>query len=143
MKTAIAMFIVSMLACSATQAQCGKSVKWISNHSTFKDSSGNIARDQDEEVDITIAHDSITIAPPGEEEDKMNGPVTFYNCVWKDALNGNTICKATITNGRNESHNITLNITADKGKITAHIDVEDWPDKKITLTIEKFITIED
>jgi len=132
MRTAIAMIVVLTAICQTSNAQCGKTVKWTSSHTKFIDSSGNVQREMDENVLITITNNNVTILP-SDAADEMNGPVSEYACEWANSKNGSTSFKAVVTDPRGDVKHLTFSIKGKDDKINVQITVEEMAGLQVLL----------
>jgi len=125
MKTVIVMMAALMFCCQQANAQCGKTVKWTTTHTKFIDTSGNVQRDQDEEVLLTIADGKLSILPHSDSNDEMTGDITDYACKWTDAKTGVTTFKSVVSDPRGDVKHMTITIKGDGKKIMITVQLEE------------------
>ena len=132
-------FILLVLVCSTTVfAQCDKILVLTSSKTDFLDASGTLKKSEDENTVIEIAKTEMTITPGGEEN-KMSGPVKSVVCNWKTAFKeGKTIIKAILTDRSGDAKDVTITIEGKDGKVTLLAEVDEMPDHKIKVTLDKF-----
>ena len=76
---------------------------------------------------------------PGGEENKMSGPVKSVVCNWKTAFKeGKTVIKAILTDRSGDAKDVTITIEGKDGKVTLLAEVDEMPDHKIKVTLDKF-----
>lgn len=132
-------FILLVLVCSTTGfAQCDKILVLTSSKTDFLDASGTLKKSEEENTVIEIAKTEMTITPGGEEN-KMSGPVKSVVCNWKTAFKeGKTVIKAILTDRSGDAKDVTITIEGKDGKVTLLAEVDEMPDHKIKVTLDKF-----
>ena len=132
-------FILLVLVCSTTGfAQCDKILVLTSSKTDFLDASGTLKKSEEENTVIEIAKTEMTITPGGEEN-KMSGPVKSVVCNWKTAFKeGKTVIKAILTDRSGDAKDVTITIEGKDGKVTLLAEVDEMPDNKIKVTLDKF-----
>jgi uncharacterized protein GlcG (DUF336 family) len=69
----------------------------------------------------------------------MSGPVKSTSCNWKIPFKeGKTVVRATLTDASSDSKNVTITIEGKEGKLTLLAEVDDEPNHKIRVAIDKF-----
>ena len=119
-------------------AQCDKKIKLSSSKTEFIDTSGNVQDSKDENTIIEISKTSLTITP-GEEDHTMTGTIKSSTCNWKIPFKeGKMIIKAVLDDEHGETKNLTITIEGKDGKLTFLGEIEEMPDRKVRLMIDKF-----
>lgn len=119
-------------------AQCDKKVEWVSFKTERIDSSGNIMDSKDETVTLITSNKILTVIPQENLEDSASGEVKEISCNWaKPYDNGKTVIKTTLSDPHGDIKNVTVTIEARDGEITATVELEEMPEMKIKLYINK------
>jgi hypothetical protein len=132
--------VLSLLLCSslAGLAQCEQNVVLTSSKTEYLDASMTAQRTVDEKTVIEISDSSITITP-GNEPNKMAGPILSKSCNWTVPYKaGKSLIKAKIEDPSGDTKNITLTIEGKDGKVILLAEIEDRPDQKIRVTADTF-----
>jgi hypothetical protein len=120
-------------------AQCGKKQLITSSKTEYIDPSGNVQRTVDENTTIEYDTSQITITISEGDSKVMTGPVKLDSCNWTVPYKqGKTVVKAVVSDARGDAKNLTITIEGKDGKLYFLAEVEEVPDMKIRLTIEKF-----
>ena len=86
-----------------------------------------------------VEFDKTGIVISAGDETKLTGTIKSYTCEWKVPFKeGKTIIKAILVDQSGDVKNVTITIRAKDGKVTFLAEVEEMPDKKIRLVIDKF-----
>jgi hypothetical protein len=118
-------------------AQCDKPITLSSLKTEFIDASGIVQDSKDEKTIVEISKTNVVITPG--EDDQMNGTIKSYFCDWKVPFKeGKMIIKAVLENDRGETKNLTITIEGKDGKLTFLGEIEEMPDRKVRLTVDKF-----
>jgi hypothetical protein len=134
----IVLLLLLSYSVTTSYAQCGKKLFIISTKTEHLDGNGTIQRSNDEKSLIEITKSEITISP-GNEQNKMIGIIKSDTCNWiVPYKHGKTIIKATFTREGENPRNATITIEGKDEKLTMLIDVDEMPDKKIRVAIDKF-----
>jgi hypothetical protein len=116
--------------------QCEKKVLLTSSKTQHLAADSSVERTDDETTLIEFDKSNISISP-GEEH--MTGTIKSYACNWPTPYKvGKTKLKVTLTNPQGESKDATITIEGKDGKISFLAELDDQPDKKIRLVVEKF-----
>ena len=131
-------FILAVLVGMNTYAQCDKKLSLTSSKTEYLDASGQLKKSVDENTTIEISKTELTIVP-GAEENKMAGPVKSVVCNWKNVFKkGKTVIKAILSDPSGDAKDVTITIEGKDGKVTLLAEVDEMPDHKIKLTLDKF-----
>lgn len=138
MKKNIALFLLLMAASTFTYAQCDKKLLLTSSKTEYLDAAYTVQRTVDEESVIEISKPVITIIP-GNAENKMTGTIKSDSCNWKlPYKEGKSVLKTTLSDPSGEAKDVTITIEGKEGKLTFLVEIDDMPDKKIRVTLNKF-----
>ena len=119
-------------------AQCDKKLILNSSKTEFLDSTKSVKRTVEENSVIEVNNAELIITPGGENN-RMSGPVKSASCNWKIPFKeGKTVIKATLTDPSGDSKNVTITIEGKEGKLTLLAEVDDDPNHKIRVAIDKF-----
>jgi hypothetical protein len=132
-------FALSLLLVFSTMtfAQCGKKIIITSSKTENLDASGTVEKTIEEKTIIEINKSDLTVTP-GEDR-VMTGAIKSDSCNWKVPFKeGKSIIKATLADDGGDAKNVTITIEGKDGKITFLAEVEEMPDRKIRLVIDKF-----
>ncbi|MGZ3873412.1 MAG: hypothetical protein ACXVJD_10860, partial [Mucilaginibacter sp.] len=122
----------------ACLAQCDKSVVLTSSKTDHLDAAGAITRSDDETAPIEISKSAVDISVNGDH--KMTGAITDKTCEWKVPFKeGKTVIHATMTNNGGEEKKVTINIEGKDGKVTLLFDIDDMPNERVRVGIDKFV----
>jgi len=138
MKKIILPILFVMLASISSYAQCDKKVILTSNKTEYPDPNGNVERSVDEFS--TVVFDNKEISMSWGDEHSAKGPIKSIVCDWEIPFKqGKTVIKANVGGGsEGEPKNVTITIEGKDGKISFIATVDDQPDRKIVLIVEKF-----
>jgi len=135
------MFIVLVLLSTValvSYGQCDKKVVITSSKTQYLGADSAVQRTEDEQSTIEFDKTNITIIP-GSADHKMTGTVKSYVCNWPTAFkDGKTSIKAAVTNDNGQTMNLTITIGGKDGKINFLAEVDEEPEKKIRLIVDKF-----
>ena len=120
----------------STYAQCGKRVIIISSV-TEHIKAGEVERTKDETSTIEFDSKEIHIAPG--DDAPITGTIKSTTCEWKTPFKeGKSVVKAIVTDPGGQTFNITITIEGKEGKISFLLEIEEQPDRKIRLLVDKF-----
>ena len=122
-----------------SMGQCDKSVTLSATKTEFIDAGGTVQDTKEEKTIVEISKTNLLIIP-GEEDHKMTGTIKSYTCDWKIPFKeGKLIIKALLDDeGDGEPKNLTITIEGKDGKLSFLGEIEEMPDRKVKLTVEKF-----
>ena len=124
---------------SGLYAQCEKKVLLTSTVTEHLDGSDSLQRSDDEKSTIEIGKTEITILPGNEVEQKITGVIKSHTCNWTVPYKeGKSVIKAEMSDPRGDTKNATITITGKDGKVKLLFELEDMPDRKIRVIIDKF-----
>ncbi len=124
---------------SAGYAQCDKKIILTSTVTEHLDASDSLQRSNEEKSTIEIGKTEITILPGNEAEQKIAGVIKSHTCNWTVPFKeGKSVIKAEMSDPRGDTKNATITITGKDGKVTLLFELEDMPDRKIRVRIDKF-----
>ena len=119
-------------------AQCDKKLVLHSSKTEYLDSTKTVMRAVDEVTVIEVTNAELIITPGGVDN-RMSGPVKSTSCNWKIPFKeGKTVIKASLTDPSGDSKNVTITIEGKAGKMTLLAELDDEPNKKIKVAIDKF-----
>lgn len=122
----------------ACLAQCDKAVVLTSSKTDHLDATGAITRSDDETAMIEISKSAVDISVNGEH--KMTGAIKDKSCDWKVPFKeGKTVIHATMTNNGGDEKKVTINIEGKDGKVTLLFDIDDMPNERLRVGIDKFV----
>jgi len=119
-----------------TQAQCDKKIIIVANKTDHLNASGDVQRTVDEIT--TIEYDQKTISvTPGDHT--MNGTIKSVSCNWTTPFkNGKTVLKAALEGRQGETMDLTITIEGKDGKINFLAEMDQDPNEKISIVVDKF-----
>ena len=124
---------------SAVYAQCEKKLLLTSTVTEHLNASDSLQRSDDEKSTIEVGKAEITILPGNEAEQKITGVIKSHTCNWTVPYKeGKSVIKAEMSDPRGDTKNATITITGKNGKVTLLFELEEMPDRKIRVTIDKF-----
>ncbi len=136
-KVILTLFLLVSLS-AASFAQCDKTVVLTSSKTDHLDASGAVTRTVDETAMIEISKTTVNISI--NNDPKMNGTIKDNTCNWKVPFKeGKTVIHATMVNGGGEEKKVTLTIEGKDGKVTLLFDMEDMPNERVRVGIDKFV----
>ncbi len=119
-------------------AQCGKTTVLSSSKTEYLDGSYAVQRTVEEKSSIEINKSEIIIIP-GNEQSKMTGAIKSDSCNWKKPFReGKSVVKATFTREGEDPKNATITIEGKDGKVSFLMEIDEMPDKKIRIMVDKF-----
>jgi hypothetical protein len=134
----ILLLLLLLFSIATTYAQCGKKLLITSSKTEHLDGNGTVQRSNDEKSVIEVTRSEIIILP-GNEQNKMTGVIKSDSCNWiVPYKQGKTIIKATFTREGENPRNATITIEGKDEKLTMLIEIDEMPDKKIRVAIDKF-----
>ena len=138
-KVLFLLMLLTILGIVFSYAQCGKKQLITSAKTDYLDANGNLQRSVDENTTIEYDKSNITITIDKGDSKVMSGPVKLDSCNWTVPYkDGKSIVKALVSDARGDAKNLTITIEGKDGKLTFLAEVEERPDMKIRLTIDKF-----
>jgi len=118
--------------------QCDKKVVITASKTLYLGADSAVQRTEDEQTTVEFDKTNITIIP-GSADHKMTGTVKSYVCNWPTAFkDGKTSVKVAVTNDNGQTMNLTITIGGKDGKINFLAEVDEEPEKKIRLVVDKF-----
>ena len=137
MKKSFLMFLV-LCAGIISYAQCDKKLILNSSKTEYLDSTKTVTRTVDENSVIEVTNTELIITPGGTDN-QMRGPIKSTSCNWKIPFKeGKTVIKASLTDPGGDSKNVTITIEGKAGKLILLAELDDEPNKKIKVAIDKF-----
>ena len=122
---------------TSSYAQCDKRVVITSSKTEYLDANGEVQRSVDETTTIEYDKKEIIITPGNDQT--MQGTIKSDSCVWKTPFKeGITILKASITDPQGQTMNLTITIEGKEGKISFLVEIDERPEPKIRILVEKF-----
>lgn len=119
-------------------AQCGEEAILSASKTEYLNGSGLLQRTVDESSTIEISKTKITIKP-GNPDQVMTGTITSDSCNWKTPyIEGLTVIHAVFEDPSAEPRHVTLTLKGALGKVTLLMEIQEMPDRKIQLNIDKF-----
>ena len=116
--------------------QCEKRVLLTASKTEHLGADSSVQRTDDETTVIEFDKSNISITPSGHT---MTGTIKSYTCDWPTPFKvGKTRMKVTLANEAGETKDATITIEGKNGKINFLAELDEDPDKKIRLQIEKF-----
>ena len=139
-KIVIIVFILSGLAFGA-KAQCEKDKKFsvTSAKTDYLDANNQVQNSRDEKTVVTIKNNDITVLINDEDDRKMTGTISSNTCDWKIPFKeGKSVIKASLTDAGGDVKDVTITLEGKDGKISFVAQLDNDPDKKIKLNVDKF-----
>lgn len=137
MKKFLLLLLVGLSATSGF-AQCDKKVVLTASRTEYLDATGTLQRSVDEHTVIELGPAGISITP-GREENRMTGTIKSNTCNWTVPFKeGKSVIKSVLTDDRNAARNVTLTIEGKDGKVTLLAEVDEMPDRRIRVLLDKF-----
>jgi len=125
-----------------TNAQCDKDKKFsvTSSKTEYLNASDQVQDTRNEKILFEVEKNNITVLINTDGGDnKMTGPVSSVTCDWKIPFKeGKSVIKAALTDNGGDVKNVTITIEGKDGKISFIVQLDNDPDKKIRLNVEKF-----
>jgi hypothetical protein len=140
-KVLFLLMLLTILGIVFSYAQCSKKQVITSGKTDYVDGNGNLQQSVDENTTIEYDKSQITITIGNQQGDTkvMNGTIKSDSCYWTVPYKqGKSIVKALLTDERGDTKNLTITIEGKEGKLTFLAEVQEMPDRKIRLTIDKF-----
>ena len=138
-KVLFLIMLLTILGIVFSYAQCSKKQIITSAKTEYLDGSGNVQRSVDENTTIEYDKSNITITIEQGDGKVMSGPVKWDSCNWTIPYKeGKSIVKSVVSDARGDEKNLTITIEGKDGKLTFLAQIEEVPDMKIRLTVDKF-----
>jgi len=138
MKTLALTLSLLVAGCTASFAQCGKTVILNSSKTEHLDAQGVVQRTSDETAVIELSKTEFNVSV--NDEHKITAKITSQTCDWKVPFKeGKTVIKAAASNDQGEERNVTVTIEGKDGKVTLLFEMDGMPDDRIRVGIDKFI----
>ena len=138
-KVLFLLMLLTILGIVFSYAQCAKKQVITSAKTEYLDANGNLQRSVDENTIIEYDKSNITITIEQGDSKVMSGPVKLDSCNWSVPYKeGKSIVKAVVSDARGDAKNLTITIEGKDGKLTFLAEVDERPDMKIRLTVDKF-----
>lgn len=119
-------------------AQCSEEVILSASKTEYLNGSGVLQKTVDESSTIEISKTKVVIKP-GNADQVMIGTITSDTCNWKTPYTeGLTVIHALFDDPAAEPRHVTLKLEGVPGKITFLMEIQEMPDKKIRVSIDKF-----
>lgn len=132
---ALCLFMAGGVTCFA---QCDKTVVLNSSKTEHLDGKGVVQRTNDENAVIELSKTELNVSV--NDEHKITAKIKSQSCDWKVPFKeGKTVIKAAATNEQGEEQNVTVTIEGKDGKVTLLFEIDDMPDQKIRVGIDKFV----
>ena len=132
----ILLALLTMIICTAINAQCGKNLTLTSSRTEYLDASGAVQRTVDEATKIDIGQKSITISPGGDHT--MTGTILSATCAWKTAFKEGKSEFKTEFEDNGTLKKITIVLEGKNGKVSFTVNIDDEPDKIIRVWPDSF-----
>ena len=139
-KVLFLLMLLTILGIVFSYAQCGKKQLITSAKTEYLDATGNVQRSVDENVTIEYDKSQITInIDASEGTNNMSGQIKYDSCNWTIPYKeGKSVIKALVSDARGDQKNLTITIEGKDGKLSFLASVEELPDTRIRLTLDKF-----
>ncbi|GGH21820.1 hypothetical protein GCM10007423_03220 [Dyadobacter endophyticus] len=119
-------------------AQCSEEVILSASKTEYLNGSDVLQRTVDESSTIEISKTKVVIKP-GNVDQVMIGTITSDTCNWKTPYTeGLTVIHASFDDPSAEPRHATLKVEGIAGKITFLMEIQEMPDRKIRVSIDKF-----
>jgi hypothetical protein len=137
MKTITLIFSLLVVGCTMSFAQCEKNLVLTSSKTEHMNANGEVQRTDDETAKIELSKTAVNVSV--NDEHKITGIIKSQTCDWKVPFKeGKTVIKAVVTNDQGEERNVTITIEGKEGKVTLLFEMDDMPDDRILVGIDKF-----
>ncbi|MBC7849875.1 MAG: hypothetical protein H7Y31_09065 [Chitinophagaceae bacterium] len=118
-------------------AQCDKKNLISSVKTEYLNEKLELQRTEDESSTVQYDNKEIIVSPGNAPS--MRGEIKSITCEWKTPYKeGKTVLKAALTGESGDAMNITLTVENKEGKISVLFEIDDRPDRKIRLVVDKF-----
>lgn len=116
--------------------QCDKKVRLTSSKTEHLGADSSVQRTEPETTIVEFDKSDISISP-GEQ--RMTGKINSATCNWTTPFKvGKTRLKITLTTDDGQTQNATITIEGKDGKISFLAELDNTPDRKIRLAVDKF-----
>src|SRR5256885_7782113 len=132
-KILLSAFLITALG-TISNAQCNKDKKitFTSSKTEYLDASNTVQDTKDEKTVMEINNNDITLVMNEQEDQKLTGTIKSSACDWKVPFKeGKSVIKATLSDPRGDTKNVTITIEGKDGKVTFLGEIEEMADKKI------------
>ncbi len=137
MKLLILIFPFLFSALENSYAQCGKNIRLTSSKTIHLDGNGTITRTEVEKSVVQISQSLITINV--RDESKTVCTIKSIECIWDIPFKkGKTLIEATLNTDDGEHKNVVLTIEGIDDQLFLLFEMEDRPDNKVKVIIDKF-----
>jgi hypothetical protein len=119
-------------------AQCDKTKVLTASKTEYLDANKVVQKTIDETTRIEYSKSEITIIH-GSDGDQMTGTIKSDSCDWKTPFKeGRSVIKAIISERSGDTKNLTITLEGKDGKLTFLAEVDEMPDRKLRLVVDKF-----
>ena len=130
------LFIIGVV---ISYAQCDKKQVLTASKTEYLDRNGTVQRTADETTTVEFNKSDINITIFAGETKSMSGSIKSDTCNWKIPFKeGKSILKALLTDPKGDARNLTITIEGKDGALSFLAEVEDMPDRRIRLVVDKF-----
>jgi len=137
MKKFLIAFLLAGVACIPGYSQCDKRVIVTSSLTEYLNANNEVQRSKEEISYVEFDSKEIVITPG--DDAAVTGAIKSFSCEWKTPFKeGKTVIKSTVTDPRGETFNITVTVEGKEGKLSLLLEIEEKPDRKIRLLVDKF-----
>lgn len=131
----LSVFVIAITTVN-TQAQCDKKIIIVSNKTDHLNSTGDVQRTVDEITTIEYDQKEISVTPG---DHTMHGTIKSVSCNWTTPFkNGKTVLKAALEGQQGETMDLTITIEGKDGKINFLAEMDQDPNEKISIVVDKF-----
>ncbi|HWV29003.1 MAG TPA: hypothetical protein VN038_05100 [Dyadobacter sp.] len=138
MKNLLLLLVLLLFVQFRSFAQCSEEVILSASKTEYLNASDVLQRTVDESSTIEISKTRVVIKP-GNADQVMSGAITSDTCNWKSPYTeGLTVIHALFDDSSAEPRHVTLKLEGASGKITLLMEIQEMPDRKIRVSIDKF-----
>lgn len=138
MKKIILALFVLFTGGMASFAQCGQNVTLTSSKTEYLDAAMTVQRTVNEASTIEL-RDSVLTITTGQEAHKMTGTIQSNVCSWTAPFKkGISIVKTIMKDENGDAKHLNITIEGKDGTVTLFAEVEEMPEQKIRVAIDKF-----
>lgn len=139
MKSILITVLLAACCSSTILAQCGKKNLITSSKTEFLNADKVVEKVKKEKAEVFFDQKSVTILINGEEDNKMTGTISSFECNWAIPYKeGKTVFKALLFDPHGDEKNATFTIKGKAEGITLLLELEEIHERKVRIRADSF-----
>ncbi len=139
MKSILVSAALTALCYTTAIAQCGKKNLITSSKTEFLNADKVLEKVKEEKAEVFFDQKSVTILINGEDENKMTGTISSFECNWAVPYKeGKIVFKALLFDPHGDEKNATFTIEGKGDEITLLLELEEIHERKVRIKADSF-----